>query len=184
MWPSRSWSTSRTSACTCGCRRAFSSRAEEPSSIQRPGERLRHGTAYERSESAPTPTFRRGAPPGVDRLPMGRLHRLPETRHQELCSLTLRKLQQRFGRLIPGMHAERKGPPVNRQERPATEERQRLECVLWTQVHVTPGGVKRADLEHHQIERPEPLADRLVFGGESRVPAEEKRVSRRADDER
>src|SRR2546421_2287722 len=41
-----------------------------------------------------------------------------------------------------------------------------------------------AYLQHHEVERPKPLADRLVFRGETRIAAEEDGVPLRADDER
>src|SRR5260221_11834838 len=40
-----------------------------------------------------------------------------------------------------------------------------------------------AYFQHREVERPEPLADRLVFRGEARVAAEEDRVPLRADGE-
>src|SRR5437879_8683950 len=41
-----------------------------------------------------------------------------------------------------------------------------------------------AYLQHHEVERPKPLADRLVFRGEAGIAAEEDGVPLRADDER
>src|SRR5947208_16221777 len=41
-----------------------------------------------------------------------------------------------------------------------------------------------AYLQHHEVERPKPLADRLIFRGETRIAAEEDGVPLRADDER
>src|SRR5438046_10760401 len=38
-------------------------------------------------------------------------------------------------------------------------------------------------LQHDEVERPEPLADRLIFRGEARVAAEEDGVPLSADDE-
>ena len=45
----------------------------------------------------------------------------------------------------------------------AAEQRERLERVLRPEVDVAPGRVEGADLEHHEIERAEPLADRRVL---------------------
>src|SRR5438552_11019854 len=39
-------------------------------------------------------------------------------------------------------------------------------------------------LQHHEVERTEPLADRLILRGEARIAAEEDGVPLRADDER
>ena len=42
--------------------------------------------------------------------------------------------------------------------------------------------MKGADLEHHEIERPEPFTDRAIFGSETPVAAEEYRAAFGADD--
>src|SRR2546425_12508829 len=41
-----------------------------------------------------------------------------------------------------------------------------------------------AHFQHDEVERPEPLADRLIFRGETRIAAEEDGMPLRADDER
>src|SRR2546430_16389756 len=41
-----------------------------------------------------------------------------------------------------------------------------------------------AHLQHDEVERPKPLADRLIFRGETRIAAEEDGVPLSADDER
>jgi hypothetical protein len=44
--------------------------------------------------------------------------------------------------------------------------------------------MERADFQHHEVERSEAFADRLVLGREAGIAAEEHRVAIRADDER
>ena len=90
---------------------------------------------------------------------------------------------QLLGRLVPIVHAEVEGAPVNRQERLASEELERRQRVLRAEVDVAPVRMKRADLEHDEIEGAEAIADLLVDGREPRVAAEEHRVSVAPDDE-
>src|SRR5215475_2535663 len=51
-------------------------------------------------------------------------------------------------------------------------------------MYVAPGRVEAADLEHHEIERAQALADRGVLVGEPGIAAEEYRLARRANDHR
>jgi hypothetical protein len=44
--------------------------------------------------------------------------------------------------------------------------------------------MERADFQHHEVERAEPFADRLILGREAGIAAEEHRVPMRADDQR
>ena len=71
------------------------------------------------------------------------------------------------------MHRETERTPMHRQKRAAAEQRMRLHCVLRPQmdIDIAPSGVKCADFQHHQIERPEPLADQLIFRREAGIAA-------------
>ena len=93
-------------------------------------------------------------------------------------------LSKDLRRLIPWVHCEAERAPMNGQERAAAEQRQRLQRIVRPEVNVAPGGMERADLEHDEIERPEPFADRPIFRCEARVAAEEDRVPPRANHER
>jgi len=53
------------------------------------------------------------------------------------------------------MHCKTERSPVHRQEG-AAEQRERLERMLRSEVHVTPGRMERAHLQHHEVERPKP----------------------------
>ena len=66
------------------------------------------------------------------------LDRLAKPRHQELCTLLRTERQQRFGRLVPIVHGQRKRAPVHRQERASAEQGVRFEGVDGTKVNVTP----------------------------------------------
>ena len=70
----------------------------------------------------------------------------------------------------------RKGPPPS--------SASAFSAFVRPEVNVAPGGMERADLEHHEIERPEPFADRPIFRREAGVAAEEDRVPLRANHER
>src|SRR5690606_34327441 len=82
------------------------------------------------------------------------------------------------------VHRETERAPVHRQERALAEQGPGFERIFRAEVDVTPGRMERADLEHHQVEWAETLADRGVFGRESRVAAEEHRMPPRPDDHR
>src|SRR5450631_253898 len=101
------------------------------------------------------------------------LDRLAEARHHELGASLRTERQQRFGGLVPSVHRQAERSPMHRKERATTEQRMRFECVLGAQVDVPPGRVERADLQHHQVEWTEALADDGVLGRQSGVAAEE-----------
>src|SRR5262249_61086901 len=66
----------------------------------------------------------------------------------------------------------------------AAEKRVRLERVPRTQVHVAPGRIPGADLQHDEVERPQPRANVLVFSREPGIAAEENTVPLRSHHER
>ena len=88
-----------------------------------------------------------------------RLDRFAEPRHHEMRARFRRELEQRFGRLVPGVHREVERAPVTGRNEPPPSSAG-LQRILGPEVNVAPGGMERADLEHHEIEGPEPLADR------------------------
>jgi hypothetical protein len=71
------------------------------------------------------------------------------------------------------VQAEVERAPVHRQERAAAEHRERRQRVGRPEVDAAPRRMPRADLEHRQIERPEPRADLAELVGEAGVAREE-----------
>src|SRR5258706_11201505 len=113
-----------------------------------------------------------------------RLDRSPEPRHEQARAALRALLEEDLRRLIPRVHRETERAPMHGKERAAAEQRVRLQRVLRAEMHVAPRGMPGADLQHHEIERPKPLPNGGVFGRESRIPAEEDAVVRRAHHER
>jgi hypothetical protein len=74
--------------------------------------------------------------------------------------------------------------PMHRQEGTAAQQIQRVERVLGSEMHVAPRRMVAADLQHHEVEPAEALADRAVLRRQAGIAAEEHRVPRRADDHR
>jgi hypothetical protein len=124
------------------------------------------------------------APPRHDSLGLRRLDRLAQPRHQQRHALRRTARQQGLGGFVPGMERQAEGAPVHRQERTAAEQPPGFERVVRAEVDVAPRRVEGADLEHHQVEGPEPRADVGVLRGESGVAAEEDRMPRPANDHR
>ncbi len=94
---------------------------------------------------------------------MLRFDRFAESRHHELRARFLAKRQQFLGGLIPGMHGQAEGAPMHRQKRATAEQRQRFERVLRSEMNIAPSRMKGADFQHHQVERPKPVANQLVL---------------------
>ena len=63
--------------------------------------------------------------------------------------------------------------PVHRQQCTAAEQPVRFQRIGRTEMDVSPCRVICANLEHHQIERAETLADRFIFGGQTGITAKE-----------
>jgi hypothetical protein len=120
-------------------------------------------------------------PPRLDAVDVCRLDRLAQARHHERNAARGAERQQRLGRLVPGMHGQAEGAPVHRQEGTAAEQRPGLDRVRRPEVDVPPGRMEGADLEHHEVEGTEALADVGVLRRETGVAAEEDMVARRAD---
>src|SRR5712692_7067111 len=100
---------------------------------------------------------------------MRRLHRLAEARHDELCAAFRTERKQCLRGLVPRMHRQAERAPMHRQEHASTKQRQRFERVFGAEVDVAPRRMECAYLEHHQIERTEPLADGRVFSSETGI---------------
>src|SRR5262245_6845535 len=112
------------------------------------------------------------------------LHRLAELWHDELHAGARRELEEYFGRLVPRVHRQAESAPVDRQERSPAQQGERLQRILRPEMHVSPGWMQPAHLQHDEVERPKPLANNLVLGGKAGVAAQEHRVAGRAYDER
>src|ERR1700694_990879 len=102
-----------------------------------------------------------------------RLARLAASSHSQARPRFRAQFEQSLRRLVPGMHCKTERSPVHREEGAAAEERKRLKRVLRSEVHVTPGRMERAHLQHHEVERPKPFADRLILRCEGRLAAGE-----------
>ena len=112
-------------------------------------------------------------PPRVDRLHAGGLDRAAKARREQVRARGLCEGRESLDRLVPGVESEVECAPVHREEGAAAKQTMSLEGVVGTEVNLPPRGVKSADLEHHEVEGPAALANRLEVGRQPCVAAEE-----------
>src|SRR5438045_111133 len=83
--------------------------------------------------------------------------RFPESRHEQARAALRALLEEDLRRLVPRVHREAERAPMHGKERAAAEEGVGLQRIFRAEMHVAPGGMPRADLQHHEVERPEPF---------------------------
>ena len=142
--------------------------------IQRPRHRLRHRDRLGRRRRGRS---RKGAAParhhGVG-LHVRRLDRLAEARHQQLrAALRRRAASSVSAGSSQACIARLKVPQCTGRKAPPPSSASASSAFAGPEVDVAPGRVEGADLEHHQVEGAEALADLRVLGRQAGVAAEE-----------
>src|SRR6267378_4800824 len=152
--------------------------------VDRPGQRLGQHGRRKRGGLGASRGRVNDAPPWLDACRVRWLGRFAEARHHDSRASSWSQLEQDLRGLVPCVRRETESAPVHGQEGTAAEERERLERVFRSEVHVAPGGMERAYFQHHQVKRPEPIANDLIFSREPGIAAEEHGVPRRSYDKR